>query len=129
MKVDFLGLFFRSLSTSWYPRIPFMGYYSLTAFIMVIVFVDDSILISLLTSPMVCRGIYLNNRMEKRALLSEPPPTITSIEVPQSVRPLIKEIQSIPKRVKKLIEKLPHQEVCCSFLPLCVILWSPSYVQ
>jgi len=60
--------------------------------------------------------------MEKRALLSEPPPTTTSIEVPQSARPLLKEIQKIPKRVKKLIEKLPYQEVSCSLLVLCLIV-------
>ena len=70
---------------------------------------------SSLPSPgVVCRGVYLNNRMEKRALLSEPPPTTTSIEVQQGGRPLLKEIQKIPKRVKKLIAKLPYQEVALS---------------
>lgn len=54
--------------------------------------------------------------MEKRAILSEIPPTTTSIEVQQKGRPLIKEIQKLPKRVKKLIEKLPHQEVSYSVL-------------
>lgn len=50
--------------------------------------------------------------MEKRALFAEPPTTTTSIEeVRQSARPLLKEIRKIPKRMKKLIEKLPHQEV------------------
>jgi len=50
--------------------------------------------------------------MEKRALFAEPPTTTTSIEeVRQSARPLLKEIRKLPKRMKKLIEKLPHQEV------------------
>jgi hypothetical protein len=50
--------------------------------------------------------------MEKRAQLLQPPEVTTSIgEVKESARPLIKEIQRIPRRVKKLIAKLPHQEV------------------
>lgn len=50
--------------------------------------------------------------MEKRALFAEPPTTTTSIEeVRQTARPLLKEIRKIPKRMQKLIEKLPHQEV------------------
>ncbi|KAG0562230.1 hypothetical protein KC19_9G128300 [Ceratodon purpureus] len=68
-------------------------------------------------------GVYLNNRMEKRALLSEPPPTTTSIEVRQSGKPLLKEIQRIPKRVKKLIEKLPHQELNEEETSLFDVLW------
>lgn len=68
-------------------------------------------------------GVYLNNRMEKRALLSEPPPTTTSMEVRQSGRPLLKEIQKIPKRVKKLIEKLPYQELNEEETSLFDVLW------
>jgi monovalent cation:proton antiporter-2 (CPA2) family protein len=68
-------------------------------------------------------GVYLNHRMEKRALLSEPPPTTTSIEVRQSARPLLKEIQKIPERVQKLIEKLPHQELNEEETSLFDVLW------
>ncbi|XP_024388628.1 K(+) efflux antiporter 2, chloroplastic isoform X2 [Physcomitrium patens] len=68
-------------------------------------------------------GVYLNNRMEKRAILSEIPPTTTSIEVQQKGRPLIKEIQKLPKRVKKLIEKLPHQELNEEETSLFDVLW------
>jgi hypothetical protein len=59
------------------------------------------------------RGFYLNKSMEKRAQLLQPPEMTTSIEVKESARPLIKEIQRIPRRLKKLIAKLPQQEVLC----------------
>ncbi|XP_024380474.1 K(+) efflux antiporter 2, chloroplastic isoform X2 [Physcomitrium patens] len=68
-------------------------------------------------------GAYLNNRMEKRALLLETPPSTTSIEVQQKGRPLIKEIKKIPKRVKKLIEKLPRQELNEEETSLFDVLW------
>jgi hypothetical protein len=75
--------------------------------------------------------------MEKRAQLLQPPEMTTSIEVKESARPLIKEIQRIPRRLKKLIAKLPQQEVLQCLIPgyqnnetvsdeLCVICCSLS---
>jgi len=69
-------------------------------------------------------GFYLNKSMEKRAQLLQPPEVTTSIgEVKESARPLIKEIQRIPRRVKKLIAKLPHQEVNEEEASLFDVLW------
>ncbi|CAK9258254.1 unnamed protein product [Sphagnum jensenii] len=69
-------------------------------------------------------GFYLNKSMEKRAQLLQPLEVTTSIgEVKESARPLIKEIQRIPRRVKKLIAKLPHQEVNEEEASLFDVLW------
>jgi hypothetical protein len=63
---------------------------------------------------MVCsRAVYLNNRMERMALTMEPTGIVTGIEeVTFTARPLVRELRKIPKRVKSLVEKLPHLEVC-----------------
>ncbi|CAK9206216.1 unnamed protein product [Sphagnum troendelagicum] len=68
-------------------------------------------------------GFYLNKSMEKRAQLLQPPEMTTSIEVKESARPLIKEIQRIPCRLKKLIAKLPQQEVNEEEASLFDVLW------
>ncbi|CAM6018307.1 unnamed protein product [Sphagnum balticum] len=68
-------------------------------------------------------GFYLNKSMEKRAQLLQPPEMTTSIEVKESARPLIKEIQRIPRRLKKLIAKLPQQEVNEEEASLFDVLW------
>lgn len=57
-------------------------------------------------------GYYLNNQMEKRALLAQPPEVTTSIqEIKLSARPLISEIQKLSGRVKQVVRTVPHQEV------------------
>lgn len=35
-------------------------------------------------------------------------------EVSSNAAPLVRQIKKLPERAKKLIEMLPHQEVCCS---------------
>lgn len=58
------------------------------------------------------RGYYLNNQMEKRALLAQPPEVTTSIqEIKLSARPLMSEIQKLSGRVKQVVQTVPHQEV------------------
>lgn len=69
-------------------------------------------------------AVYLNNRMERMALTMEPTGIVTGIEeVTFSARPLVRELQKIPMRVKSLVEKLPHQEVNEEETSLFDVLW------
>lgn len=52
-------------------------------------------------------------------LFQQPDIISTSIdEVSSNAKPLVKQIRKLPQRVKKLIEKIPHQEVRCLSLTL-----------
>lgn len=69
-------------------------------------------------------AVYLNNRMERMAQTMEPTGIVTGIEeVAFNARPLVRELQRIPKRVKSLVEKLPHQEVNEEETSLFDVLW------
>ena len=47
--------------------------------------------------------------------MQQPDVITTSIEeVSSNAKPLIRQIQKFPKRLKKLVAMLPHQEVCDS---------------
>nr|DAD18851.1 TPA_asm: hypothetical protein HUJ06_020314 [Nelumbo nucifera] len=56
---------------------------------------------------------FLNNQAEKSTQLFQHPDAITTGigEVSLNVKPLFREVQRFPKRVKKMIEMLPHQEI------------------
>lgn len=69
-------------------------------------------------------AVYLNNRMERMAQTMEPTGIVTGIEeVTFSARPLVRELQKLPMRVKSLVEKLPHQEVNEEETSLFDVLW------
>ncbi|KAK1261095.1 hypothetical protein QJS04_geneDACA001932 [Acorus gramineus] len=57
-------------------------------------------------------GAMFLNRTEKGAPLLQQPDIATGIEeVTLTAKPLVREIRRVPKRLKRLIEKLPHQEL------------------
>ncbi|XP_042512286.1 K(+) efflux antiporter 2, chloroplastic-like [Macadamia integrifolia] len=68
---------------------------------------------------------FLINRAERSTQLLQQPDVITTGigEVSPNTKPLIREIQRFPKRVKKLIEMLPHQEINEEEASLFDMLW------
>lgn len=60
------------------------------------------------------RVAFYANRAERSAQLLQQPDVITTSieEVSSNAKPLIRQIQKFPKRLKKLVAMLPHQEVC-----------------
>lgn len=57
-------------------------------------------------------GVFFFSRAQKSNQLFQQPGIATSIEeVSSTAEPIVREIRQIPKRIKKLIELLPHQEV------------------
>ncbi|BBG97517.1 K+ efflux antiporter 2 [Prunus dulcis] len=83
--------------------------------------------------PKLVVGIFLfgvgltfyTNRAERAAqLIQQPEVTTTSIEeVSSSAKPLVRELQKLPRRIKKLIDMLPHQEVNEEEASLFDMLW------
>lgn len=68
--------------------------------------------------------IFLNNRAEKNSQLLQQPDMITSIEeVTSTAKPVVREIQKLPRRLKKLLAQLPHQEVNEEEASLFDMLW------
>ncbi|XP_043714189.1 K(+) efflux antiporter 2, chloroplastic-like [Telopea speciosissima] len=67
----------------------------------------------------------LINRAERSTQLLQQPDVITTGigEVSSNAKPLIREIQRFPKRVKKLIEMLPHQQINEEEASLFDMLW------
>ncbi|RRT77448.1 hypothetical protein B296_00028604 [Ensete ventricosum] len=53
----------------------------------------------------------LSNRVERTSQLLHQPDAISIEEVASSAKPVVRAIRKIPKRLKKLIELLPQQEV------------------
>ncbi|KAJ4956170.1 hypothetical protein NE237_012953 [Protea cynaroides] len=68
---------------------------------------------------------FLINRAERSTQLLQQPEVITTGigEVSSNAKPLIREIRRFPKRVKKLIEMLPHQEINEEEASLFDMLW------
>ncbi|KAL9359931.1 hypothetical protein Peur_048054 [Populus x canadensis] len=68
---------------------------------------------------------FYSNRVEKSTqMLQKPEVVTTSIEeVSSNAKPLIQHIQKLPKRVKKLIAMLPHQEMNEEEASLFDVLW------
>lgn len=58
------------------------------------------------------RVFFLNNRAEKNSHLLYQPDIVTEIEeVASTAKPVVRAIKRIPKRLRKLIELLPQEEV------------------
>ncbi|KAG7990363.1 hypothetical protein I3843_02G022500 [Carya illinoinensis] len=72
---------------------------------------------------------FYTNRAERNTQLLQPPDVVgTSVEagieeVSSSAKPLIRQLWKIPKRVKKLIAQLPHEEVNAEEASLFDMLW------
>ncbi|KAL9245341.1 hypothetical protein vseg_019004 [Gypsophila vaccaria] len=67
---------------------------------------------------------YYLNREKGALLLQQPNAVTTSIEeVHSNAKPLIRQIQKLPKTLKKLIEKIPHQEINEEEASLFDVLW------
>ncbi|KAK8718347.1 hypothetical protein V6N13_045583 [Hibiscus sabdariffa] len=68
---------------------------------------------------------FYANQAERRARLMQPPDVITtSIEdISSNAKPLIRQIQKIPKRLKELVALLPHQEMNEEEASLFDVLW------
>ncbi|XP_015888635.3 K(+) efflux antiporter 2, chloroplastic isoform X1 [Ziziphus jujuba] len=64
-------------------------------------------------------------RAERSSLLIQQPDVITTSieEVSSSAKPVVRELQKLPKRIKKLIAMLPHQEVNEEEASLFDMLW------
>ncbi|XP_077223267.1 K(+) efflux antiporter 2, chloroplastic-like [Tasmannia lanceolata] len=70
-------------------------------------------------------AIFLNNRLERSSQLLQQPDIITTgiEEVTSTAKPLVREIRRFPRKVKKLIEMLPHQEINEEEASLFDMLW------
>ncbi|KAJ7962350.1 K(+) efflux antiporter 2, chloroplastic-like [Quillaja saponaria] len=68
---------------------------------------------------------FYSNRSERSAqLLQQPDVVTTSIEeVSSGAKPLVRQLQKLPKRIKNLIASLPHQEVNEEEASLFDVLW------
>ncbi|XP_058075891.1 K(+) efflux antiporter 2, chloroplastic [Magnolia sinica] len=68
---------------------------------------------------------FFSNRLERSTPLLQQPDVITTgiEEVTSTAKPLVREIRRFPKRVKKLIEMLPHQEISEEEASLFDMLW------
>ncbi|KAM7512012.1 hypothetical protein LguiB_010887 [Lonicera macranthoides] len=83
-------------------------------------------------SLLIGAGIAFNaNRAERAAQLFQQPDIITTSidEVSSNTKPLVRQIRKLPRRIKKLMEMIPHQEACTLFIvneeeaSLCDMLW------
>lgn len=65
------------------------------------------------------RVSFYANKAERSAQLLQQPEVITTTveEVSSSAKPLVRQLQELPKRIKKIIASLPDQEVCFSSFP------------
>ncbi|KAL8195958.1 hypothetical protein R6Q57_024958 [Mikania cordata] len=69
-------------------------------------------------------AFYAKREEHFHQLFRQPDIITTSIdEVTSNAKPLVKQIRKLPKRVKKLIEMLPHQEINDEEASLLDILW------
>ncbi|KAF3441316.1 hypothetical protein FNV43_RR15229 [Rhamnella rubrinervis] len=68
---------------------------------------------------------FYANRAERNSLLLQQPDVITTSieEVSSSARPVVRQLQKLPKKIKKLIAMLPHQEVNEEEASLFDMLW------
>lgn len=66
------------------------------------------------------RVAFYANKAERNGLLLQQADVImtSAEEVSSSAKPLVRQLQKLPKKIKKLIASLPHQEVCFSLFLL-----------
>jgi len=60
------------------------------------------------------RLVLYSNRAERGAQLLQQPEVIATTveEVSSTTKPLVRKLQDLPMRIKKIIASLPDQEVC-----------------
>ncbi|XP_009347856.2 K(+) efflux antiporter 2, chloroplastic [Pyrus x bretschneideri] len=83
---------------------------------------------SMLVVGMFLFGVGLTfyaNRVERATQLLQQPDVITTSieEVSSTAKPLVRELQKLPRRIKKLIDMIPHQEVNEEEASLFDMLW------
>ncbi|XP_068329968.1 K(+) efflux antiporter 2, chloroplastic-like isoform X1 [Pyrus communis] len=68
---------------------------------------------------------FYANRVERATQLLQQPDVITTSieEVSSTAKPLVRELQKLPRRIKKLIDMIPHQEVNEEEASLFDMLW------
>lgn len=66
---------------------------------------------------------YYINRTERGAQLLQQPDILSIEEYSSNTKPLIRQMQNFPKKLMKLIEKLPHQEINEEEASLVDVLW------
>ncbi|KAF9599999.1 hypothetical protein IFM89_002472 [Coptis chinensis] len=68
---------------------------------------------------------FLMNRLERSSQLLQQPDVITASfeEVSSNAKPLVRELQRFPRRLKKLIARIPHQEINEEEASLFDMLW------
>jgi hypothetical protein len=54
---------------------------------------------------------YANRAERSSQLLQQPEVIATTVEVSSSARPLVRQLQELPNRIKKVIASIPEQEV------------------
>ncbi|BFI28459.1 K+:H+ antiporter [Marchantia polymorpha subsp. ruderalis] len=76
------------------------------------------------TALLLAGGAYVNNRLEKRAMLPPAPEYSSSIQqVTADPKPIIREIKKLTNRVKEMVDKIPSQEVNEEERSLFDVLW------
>jgi hypothetical protein len=65
---------------------------------------------------------FIITRAEKNGQFISQPDVVTGIEeVTSTTGPVVRAIRKFPKRIKKLMERIPHQEVSLTFFPSLLI--------
>lgn len=74
---------------------------------------------------LLCAGtLYLKNRISYPAQLAERTEVVTSFEeVTTSARPVMRELQKLPRKLQSALEKIPQQEVNGEEASLFDVLW------
>ncbi|KAH7288722.1 hypothetical protein KP509_31G038300 [Ceratopteris richardii] len=73
---------------------------------------------------LVFGGLYLKNRMSSQTKYAEQTEYVTSFEdVTTTAKPVVRELQKLPRRIQKILEKIPHQEVDGEEASLFDVLW------
>nr|XP_007135028.1 hypothetical protein PHAVU_010G095800g [Phaseolus vulgaris]ESW07022.1 hypothetical protein PHAVU_010G095800g [Phaseolus vulgaris] len=67
--------------------------------------------------------VLYTNRTERRAQLQQPEVIVTTVEESSTAKPPVRQLQDLPKRIKKIIASLPDQEVNEEEASLFDMLW------
>lgn len=77
------------------------------------------------------RAAVYASRADKNAQLLQPADVImtSAEELSSNAKPLFRKLQKIPKKIKKIIASLPHQEVCfSSFFSLNLMIYFINFI-